>query len=127
MSMRIRKDDLVLVTAGKDRGKRGRVLEVLPTKNRVVVEGVNVVTRHLKKNPQNPAKGGRIEREAPIHMSNVMPWSEAEGRGVRVKIATNKDGRRVRTSAKTGKELAPAGGTTSGKKSDAGKAESKGK
>src|SRR5688572_20147423 len=67
----VRKNDNVLVMTGKDRGKRGRVLKVLPEKNRVVVEGVNVIKRHTKPNPQRQIKGGVVEREAPLHASNV--------------------------------------------------------
>jgi large subunit ribosomal protein L24 len=67
----IRKNDSVLVTTGKDRGKRGRVLKVLPEKNRVVIEGVNFIKRHTKPNPQRGIKGGVVEREAPLHASNV--------------------------------------------------------
>ena len=67
----IRKNDNVIVTTGKDRGKRGRVLKVLPEKNRVIVEGVNIIKRHTKPNPQKNIKGGVVEREAPLHASNV--------------------------------------------------------
>ena len=63
----IRKNDNVLVITGKDRGKRGRVLKVLPAKNRLIVEGVNVIKRHTKPNPQKQIKGGVVEREAPLH------------------------------------------------------------
>ena len=71
--VRIRKNDTVLVRAGKDRGKRGRVLQVLPDRNRVVVEGVGMVKRHTRPNPQKNVKGGILERESAIHVSNVMP------------------------------------------------------
>ncbi len=63
----IRKNDNVLVITGKDRGKRGRVLQVVPEKNRLVVEGVNIIKRHTKPNPQSNIKGGIVEREASIH------------------------------------------------------------
>ena len=69
--MRIKKDDTVLVRAGKDRGKRGRVLQVLPDKSRVVVEGMGMVKRHTRPNPQKNIKGGILERESAIHVSNV--------------------------------------------------------
>ena len=65
----VRKNDNVVVITGKDRGKRGRVLKVLPAKNRVVVEGVNIIKRHTKPNPQKQIKGGVVEREAPLHAS----------------------------------------------------------
>jgi large subunit ribosomal protein L24 len=100
--VKIRTNDEVVVIAGSDRGKRGRVLRVIPDKNRVVVEGVNVVTKHMRRNPQNP------QRPAPLHVSNVALWSAADGRGVRVKVKG--DGReKVRISARSG-ELIRAGG-----------------
>ena len=67
----VRKNDNVLVTTGKDRGKRGRVLKVLPEKNRLIVEGVNIIKRHTKPNPGKGVKGGIVEREASLHSSNV--------------------------------------------------------
>ena len=66
----IKRDDNVEVTCGDDRGKVGRVLRVMPTKSMLVVEGVNVVFKHLKRSPKHP-QGGRIQKEAPIHRSNV--------------------------------------------------------
>ena len=69
----VRKGDLVMVITGKDVGKKGKVLEVLPKKGRVVVEKVNIVKRHTKPSQANP-QGGIINREAPIHSSNVMPY-----------------------------------------------------
>jgi large subunit ribosomal protein L24 len=71
LSTPIRKNDTVVVTTGKDSGKRGRVLKVLPAKNRVVVEGVNIIKRHTRPNPQRNIKGGIVEREASVHASNV--------------------------------------------------------
>ena len=70
MSVRIKKGDQVVVLSGKYRGKAGRVLRVLPKKDRVVVEGVNVIKRHTRPSQRNP-KGGILEKEAPIHVSNV--------------------------------------------------------
>lgn len=69
--MNVRKDDMVVVISGDDRGKRGRVLKVFPEKNRVIVEGVNFIKRHTRPSQQNP-QGGIVEKEAPIHASNVM-------------------------------------------------------
>jgi len=98
---KIKTNDEVVVLSGKDRGKRGKVLRILTKKERVVVEGINVITRHLKRNPQNPQAGGRVNRPGPIHISNVALWSDADGRGVRVKIQG--EGRqKVRVTAKTG-------------------------
>lgn len=68
--MHVKKGDEVIVLAGNDRGKRGVVKQALPSKNRVVVEGVNIRTKHLRRSQQNP-QGGRVEREFPIHASNV--------------------------------------------------------
>ena len=68
----IRRNDTVIVTAGKDSGKRGRVLKVLPVKNRLIVEGVNMIKRHTRPNPQRNIKGGIAEQESPISISNVM-------------------------------------------------------
>jgi large subunit ribosomal protein L24 len=70
MGLRIKKGDSVLVIAGSDRGKKGRVLRVFPAKNRVVVEGVNMIKRHTRPSQKNP-KGGIVEKEGPIHISNV--------------------------------------------------------
>lgn len=69
--MRIKKDDLVQVISGDDKGKRGKVLRVLPKDNKVIVEGINYIYRHLKKSQKN-TQGGRVQKEAPIHVSNVM-------------------------------------------------------
>ena len=67
----IRKNDTVVVTTGKDSGKRGRILKVLTAKNRVIVEGVNIIKRHTRPNPQKNVKGGIVEREGAVHASNV--------------------------------------------------------
>jgi large subunit ribosomal protein L24 len=98
----VRKNDEVIVTAGKDRGKRGRVLQVLPEKNRVLVEGVNMIKRHTRANPQKNVKGGIVEREAAIHASNVMPVDPDSGKPTRVGRKVLDDGRRVRVSRRTG-------------------------
>ena len=71
VKMRIRKNDTVIVRSGKDRGKRGRVLRVIADKNRLVVEGVNLIKRHTRPNPQKNIKGGIVEREGALHASNV--------------------------------------------------------
>jgi len=90
MAARIRKDDMVVVIAGDHKGQRGKVLRLLPDKQRVVVEGVNMVYRHVRKSRQNP-QGGRIQKEAPIHLSNVQPLDPKADRGVRVRYAVTKD------------------------------------
>jgi large subunit ribosomal protein L24 len=96
----IRKNDNVLVTTGKDRGKQGRVLKVLPEKNRVVVEGVNFIKRHTKPNPQRNIKGGLVEREAPLHASNVQLVCPECTRPTRLGRKILEDGRKVRICRK---------------------------
>jgi large subunit ribosomal protein L24 len=98
----VRKNDEVIVIGGKDRGKRGRVLQVLPEKNRVLIEGVNMIKRHTRANPQKNIKGGIVEREAAIHASNVMPIDPDSGKPTRVGRKVLDDGRRVRISRRTG-------------------------
>jgi large subunit ribosomal protein L24 len=96
----VRKNDNVLVTTGKDRGKKGRVLKVLPAKNRVVVEGVNIIKRHTKPNPQKQIKGGVVEREAPVHASNVQVVCPECGKATRIGRKILGDGRKVRICRK---------------------------
>lgn len=95
---RIRKNDEVIVIAGRDRGKRGRVTLVDAERTRVVVEGVNIVKRHTKPNPQRQVKGGIVEQEASIHASNVMLVDPASGKRTRVGMRVESDGRKVRVS-----------------------------
>ena len=92
----VRRNDTVLVTAGKDRGKRGRVLKVLPEKNRLVVEGVNFIKRHTKPNPGRNIKGGIVEREASLHASNVQVVCPECGKPARIGRRILGDGRKVR-------------------------------
>ncbi len=108
--MKIRTNDEVVVLRGKDRGKRGRVLSVLPKHGKVVVEGINIITKHLKRNPQNPQAGGRVQRPAPMAASSVALWSEADGRGVRIRMQTGADGKKTRVSARSGKPVGVASG-----------------
>ena len=96
----IRKNDDVIVVTGKDRGKRGRVLKVVPEKNRLVVEGVNVVKRHTKPNPQRGIKGGLVEREAALHASNVQLVCPECGKPTRLGKKILGDGRKVRVCRK---------------------------
>ena len=92
---KIRKGDQVVVTTGKDKGKRGSVLKVLAT-DQVIVEGVNVVKRHTKPNPQLGTPGGIVQREAPLHVSNVAIFNPITSKPDRVGIKTLEDGRKVR-------------------------------
>ena len=100
MAARIRKDDQVIVISGKDRGKTGKVLEVLPKKNRVVVEGVNIVKRHTRARPPDEP-GGVIEKPAAMDLSNVALIDPEDRRPVRVRHSEIK-GNKVRVSARTG-------------------------
>lgn len=101
----VRKNDEVIVITGKDKGKRGRVLQVLPERNRVVVEGVNTIKRHTRPNPQKNIKGGIVEREGSIHVSNVQPVDPETGKATRVGRKVLEDGRRVRVSRRSGSVL----------------------
>jgi large subunit ribosomal protein L24 len=92
---KIRKGDQVVVTTGKDKGKRGLVLRVLAT-GKVLVEGVNRVKRHTRPNPIKGQTGGIVDKEMPIHTSNVALFNPATGKGDRVGIRTLDDGRKVR-------------------------------
>ena len=96
----IRRNDTVLVTTGKDRGKRGRVLKVLPATNRLVVEGVNFISRHTRPNPSKNIKGGIMKREAPLHASNVQIVCPECGTMTRIGRRTLGDGRKVRICRK---------------------------
>jgi large subunit ribosomal protein L24 len=106
MPARIRTDDQVMVISGKDRGKTGRVLRVEPAKERVYVEGLNIIKRHQR--PQQTAggqtPGGVIEREGPIHVSNVMLVDPKDGKPTRVGIEFE-DGRRLRVAKRSGARL----------------------
>ncbi len=98
---KIRKGDDVVVTVGKDRGKRGTVLRVIPESDRVVVENINVVKRHTKPNPQRGIAGGIVEKEMPVHVSNVMLYNPQTKKGDRVGFRTLEDGRKVRVFKST--------------------------
>jgi large subunit ribosomal protein L24 len=109
MAMRIRRDDTVRIIAGKDRGRTGRVLRTDPKKQRVYVEGANIVKRHtrprtLRDTQRAQELGGIVEKEGPIHISNVMLIDPDSGEPTRVGV--NRDSaRRVRVAKKSGKEI----------------------
>ncbi len=103
MSARIRLGDMVVVVSGKDKGKKGKVTRVLREEDRVVVEGVNLVKRHTRPTPRNPA-GGILEREQPLHGCKVMPVDPKTGKGTRVGFKEI-DGRKIRIAIKSGDEL----------------------
>ena len=104
MGMRLKQDDRVVVIAGRDKGRQGRVLKVIRDEDRVIVEGINVVRRHTRPTPQNP-EGGISEKEMPIHVSNVMLWDDEAEAGTRVRYETDEEGTKNRVSVKTGKVL----------------------
>lgn len=95
MARKIRRDDEVVVLAGKDKGKQGKVLRVLPSEDRVYVEGVNIVKKHQKANPQAGEPGGIIDKEASIHVSNIALVNPATGKADRVGFRTE-DEKKVR-------------------------------
>ena len=105
MKIRLRKNDLVEVISGRDTGKRGKVLVVLPEKGRVIVQGVNFIKRHTRPNPQKNIKGGIAEREAPIHVSNVMIISPDDDKKTRIGSKLLPDGRMVRIGRRGGEVL----------------------
>jgi large subunit ribosomal protein L24 len=100
---RIRKGDQVVVIAGKDKGKKGDVIRVAGDK--IVVSNINVIKRHTKPNPQAGQPGGVIEREAPIHISNVMLFNPASGKGERVAFKVLEDGRKLRVFRSSGEAI----------------------
>lgn len=117
MAARIRKGDLVYVRRGDERGKRGRVLRVLADEQRVVIEGLNLVFKHLRKSQQNP-QGGRVRREAAIHMSNVMPIDPSTDKPTRVSYQVV-DGRHVRVARRSRTVLEASGSRKAGRSKDA--------
>ena len=102
---KIRKGDQVVVIAGRDNGKRGRVLEVLPAKNRVKVEGVAIMKKHQRANPQNNRGGGIIDKEAYIDISNVQLIDPESGKPARVRAGESSEGTRQRIATKSGRVI----------------------
>ncbi len=96
---KIKTGDEVVVLAGKDKGQKGKVLKIITDKDRVLVEGVNVIKKHVKPSAENP-QGGIVEKEAPIHISNVALVDPKTGEGTRVGFEI-KDGKKVRVSKKS--------------------------
>jgi len=105
LKIRLRKGDLVEVISGKDAGKRGKVLKVIRESGRVIVQGVSFVKRHTRPNPQRNIKGGIAEREASIHVSNVMIVSPDDDKKTRIGSKLLPDGRKVRISRRGGEVL----------------------
>jgi large subunit ribosomal protein L24 len=98
--MHVKKGDKVMVISGKDKGKQGTVLAAFPKKDRVLVEGINIMKKHSKPSQSNP-QGGIISQEAPIHVSNVMPLDPKSGEPTRVGFKVV-DGKKVRVATKSG-------------------------
>ncbi len=99
--LRIRKGDEVVVLAGKDKGKRGKVLFVDPKKKRVKVEKINLIKKHVRPSQKNP-QGGIVEKEGTIHISNVQLWDAKAGRPCRTRATVLEDGKKARVSTRTG-------------------------
>ena len=102
--LNIKKGDNVMVVTGNSKGQKGKVLEVIREKDRAIVEGVNMVKKHTKPNAANP-QGGIIEKEAPVHISNVMLVDPKSGKPTRVGRRMGADGKLVRYAKKSGEEI----------------------
>ena len=106
VKLRIRRDDEVVVISGKDKGKTGRVLRVEPAKRRVYVEGLNIVKRHQRPSALNPnAQAGVIEREGPIHVSNVALVDPKTKKPTRLGTTTTTDGKKARVARRSGTQI----------------------
>ena len=103
--IRLRKNDVVEVISGRDAGKRGKVIGVLRVEGRVLVQGVNFIKKHTRPNPQRNIKGGIVEREAPLHVSNVMIVSPDDDKRTRIGSTLLADGRRVRAGRRNDEVL----------------------
>ncbi|OGX24427.1 MAG: 50S ribosomal protein L24 [Omnitrophica WOR_2 bacterium RIFCSPHIGHO2_01_FULL_48_9] len=102
--LRIRKNDQVLVIAGKDKGKRGKVIRIIPNNQRAIVEGINLVKKSRRRTQQNQ-QGGLVEMESPIHVSNIMLIDKKTNEATRFGISILKDGTKVRISKKSGEVI----------------------
>jgi large subunit ribosomal protein L24 len=106
MAMKVKKGDTVVVIAGKDKGAKGKVIQAYPTRDRVLVEGVNRIKKHTRvtQTQRGAQSGGIVTQEAPIHVSNVMVV-DSDGKPTRVGKSTTDEGKRVRISRRSGKEI----------------------
>jgi large subunit ribosomal protein L24 len=102
--LHIKKGDIVIVNAGTNKGQEGKVLEVFPAKQRAIVEGVNLVSKHTKPNAENP-QGGIIKKEAPIHISNLNLKDPSTGKASRIGRKPGENGKLVRYSKISGEEI----------------------
>ena len=103
---RLRKNDTVVVIAGKDRGRQGKILRIMPGKGRVIVERVNMIKRHTRPNPSKNIAGGISEKEAPIHISNVMLVDPDQNTRTRIGLRRDPEGHPERFAKKSGAALA---------------------
>jgi large subunit ribosomal protein L24 len=103
MAAKVKKGDKVVVISGKDKGKRGEVLRVLPKEQRAVVQGVNTVTRHTR--PSMQTQGGLVKKEAPVHLSNLMLIDPSSDKPTRVGFKTLEDGTKVRIARASGEQI----------------------
>ena len=102
---RLKRNDVVVVVTGRDRGRQGKILKVLPTDDRVIVERVNMIKRHVRPNPSKNIAGGISEKEAPIHISNVMLVDPKENKPTRVGTEIDAEGRRHRITKRSGTQI----------------------
>lgn len=100
----IKKDDMVLVVSGKDKGKLGKILKVFPKKGKVIVEGINLMTKHIKPNQMN-SQGGVVERPAPLYTSKVMLYCESCSKSTRIAKKILEDGKKVRVCKHCGEVI----------------------
>jgi large subunit ribosomal protein L24 len=104
VKFRIKKGDDVIVLAGREKGRKGNVIKVLPQESRVLVQGVNMVRRHTRPSQANP-QGGILEKEAPLHISNVAHVDPADGKPTRVGYRVLEDGKKVRFAKRSGEVI----------------------
>jgi large subunit ribosomal protein L24 len=103
VKFKIKKGDQVVVTTGREKGKTGEVIEVRPSESRVIVQGVNMVTKHVR--PSQTSAGGIEKKEAPLHISNVAHVDPVSGKPTRVGFEINKDGSKIRIARRSGKAI----------------------
>jgi large subunit ribosomal protein L24 len=104
MASRIKKGDMVIVTTGKNKASKGEVLKVLKADNKAVVKGVNVVKRHMRPSAANP-EGGVVEKELPLHLSNLAHVDPETGRPTRIRFEVGTDGKKVRVAKRSNKRI----------------------
>jgi large subunit ribosomal protein L24 len=104
IKLHIKKGDKVIINTGEYKGQQGRVLEVIRNKNKAIVEGINIVSKHTKPNAKSP-KGGILQKEAPVHISNLMLIDPKSGKGTRIGRRLNEDNKLVRYAKESGEEI----------------------